>query len=83
MHLFNVINKNDTLRNELNQVADNVGDGYSDLDEEQRQNTSDLLDLTKNGLKSVKDSLSSPTVLIDTVKYGKFQTKILLIFTGM
>ena len=73
--LFNVINKNDTLRNELNQVADNVGEGYSDLDEEQKQNTNDLLDLTKNGLKSVKDSLSSPTILIDTVKYGKYLKK--------
>ncbi|MEQ6125045.1 hypothetical protein AAON49_12635 [Pseudotenacibaculum sp. MALMAid0570] len=69
--LFNVISKNDALRNELVSVAENVNDEYQKLDENQRENIDELFNVSKIGLKKAKSDLTIDTSKKSTIAMNK------------
>lgn len=77
--LFNVISKNDTLRNELTKVAENVADGYNQLDSIQKQDTGQLLKITKNSAEQVLDSLKVSDQVVDTVTMNQYMERLEII----
>lgn len=70
--LFNVISKNDTLRNELTKVAENVADGYGQLDSIQKQDPSELLKVTKTGIEQIIDSTKVRDQVVDSAKLNNY-----------
>lgn len=74
--LFNVISKNDTLRNELTKVAENVADGYSQLDSIQKEDPNELLKVTKSGIEQIIDSTKSREQVVDTAKLNQYILKL-------
>ncbi|MFY0631896.1 MAG: hypothetical protein JXR05_16150 [Flavobacteriaceae bacterium] len=74
--LFNVINKNDTLRNELVSVADNVANDYSKLDSVQREDPNQLLKVTKSGINQIIDSTKAKEGVVDSKKLDLYIGKL-------
>jgi len=74
--LFNVINKNSTLRNELVQVADNVVDGYSKLDSVQKEDPSELLRTMQKGIDQIIDKTKTVEQVVDTAKLNLYMDRL-------
>jgi hypothetical protein len=77
--LFNVINKNATLRSELVQVAENVSDGYSQLDSVQKQDPNELLKTLKQGVNQIIDSTKVADQVVDTTKLNLYMDRLEII----
>lgn len=74
--LFNVISKNDTLRNELTKVAENVADGYSQLDSIQKDDPNELLNVTKSGIQKIITSTKATEQVVDTAQLNNYILKL-------
>lgn len=74
--LFNVISKNDTLRNELVKVAENVSEEYSALDSIHKEDPNQLLKITKAGINQIIDSTKTKEQVADTVKLNAYVKKL-------
>lgn len=72
--LFNVISKNDTLRNELEKVAENVATGYSQLDSISKRDPDQLL---KTAQKSIYQIIDSTKATREVVNTGKLDSLVL------
>jgi hypothetical protein len=77
--LFNVINKNAALRNELVQVAENVSNDYSALDSIQKEDPSQLLRVMQKGINQIIDSTKAVDQVADTVKLNFYVKKLEII----
>jgi len=77
--LFNVISKNDTLRSELVKVAENVADGYNQLDSIQKQDTGQLLKISKTSAEKVIDSIKAVEQVVDTAKLNLYLERLEII----
>ena len=76
LFLFNVINKNDTLRNELVNVAESVSNQYVQLDSVQKENPTQLLNAMQKGINQIIDSTKSVEQVADTAKLNSYVKKL-------
>ena len=70
--LFNVLSKNEALRNELVRVAEDSAEDYSKLTEVQRHNTSEQIKTLQNSFKAKRDTNRKAIVLVDTSRIDTY-----------